>query len=90
MTDVIDNKTLSRFELARNGHLAYADYHVEQNVLNIRFVFAPEELRGSGTAGDLMAGILDYALAKNLKIRPICGYAASWLRKHPEYAVLMA
>ena len=89
MTDVTDNKILSRFELIKNGYVTYADYALDGDVLVLRFVFAPEELRGSGAAGDLMAGIVAYAMAENLKIRPICGYAASWLRKRPEYDGLM-
>jgi hypothetical protein len=37
-----------------------------------------------------MAGVTGFARAENLKIVPICGYAASWLRKHKEHHDLMA
>jgi uncharacterized protein len=87
---MIDNKTLSRFERAESGHTAYADYKLEGDVLHIRLVFAPEELRGSGAAGRLMADIAAHAATKNLKILPLCGYAAAWMRKHPEYNGLLA
>ena len=87
---ITKNQSLSRFELLKNGHTAYADYKQDNGVLTIRFVFAPEELRGMGAAGDLMAGIVAYAAAQNLKIIPICGYAAAWLKKHAEHAHLMA
>ncbi len=90
MTNLTNNQILSRFELERAGHLAYADYGIDGDILVIRFVFAPEELRGTGAAGDLMAAIVDHAMAQNLKIRPICGYAAAWLRKHPEFTDFVA
>ena len=87
---ITNNPPLSRFELIKNAYTAFADYKQDNGVLTIRFVFAPEELRGSGAAGDLMDGIVGYAAGQNLKIIPICGYAASWLKKHPEYAHLLA
>ncbi len=91
MSDLItDNTSLNRFELVEQGHVAYADYEIETGVLSIKYVFAPDELRGTGSAGRLMAGITDIARARGLKIIPICGYAASWLRKHKEHHDLMA
>lgn len=86
----VDNTTLSRYELVEEGHTAYADYRKDGETLYIKYVFAPEALRGSGAAGRLMAGVTDFARAENLKIIPICGYAASWLRKHKEHHDLMA
>ena len=91
MTDLItDNTDKNSFELIEQGHTSYADYRIDSGVLSIRYVFAPEELRGTGAAGRLMQGITDIARSKSLKIVPICGYAASWLRKHKEHHDLMA
>lgn len=87
---VEDNKALSRFELHESGETVFADYTCDGNILSIRHVFSPKSLRGSGTAGRLMAGIAEKARAENLKIIPICGYAASWLRKHKEHHDLIA
>jgi predicted GNAT family acetyltransferase len=87
---ITDNTAQSRYELEEQGHTAYADYRLDQGILHIKYVFAPEELRGSGAAGRLMHGIVDDARTRNLKILPICGYAASWLRRHPETADLQA
>ena len=87
---ITDNTAKSRFELPVGAHTAYADYDNKAGVLHIKYVFAPEALRGTGAASHLMAGIADTARAQNLKILPICGYAASWLRKHKEHHDLMA
>ncbi len=84
MSPIIDNTAQSRFELSRDGHIAYADYHLQGAVLNIDYVFAPPELRGSGAAGDLMKGIVAHARATGLKVHPICGYAVAWLKRSSE------
>jgi len=51
---------------------------------------APARPRGAGTAGRLMQGVVAAARAENLKITPLCGYAAAWLKRHPETADLLA
>ena len=86
---MLNNKNLSRFELEIDRHIAFANYRLEKNILNIDYVFAPEELRGSGAAGKLMEEIAQFSRQKNLKIIPICGYAAVWMKKHKEYHDLL-
>jgi len=81
MSHITDNTAQSRFELAHDGHLAYADYHLNGEVLNIDYVFAAPELRGTGAAGELMKGIVAHARATGLRLHPICGYAAAWLQR---------
>lgn len=76
------NEERARFELEKNGSLAYADFERSGDVLKILYVFSPPELRGTGAAGELMQQIADYAHAQHLDIVPICGYAAAWLKKH--------
>jgi predicted GNAT family acetyltransferase len=55
----------------------------------IRHVEAPPRLRGKGTAGRLMEGIMASARAEGLKVVPLCSYAAAWLRRHPEHRDLV-
>jgi uncharacterized protein len=89
MQDVIDNHEACRFEIVENGATAFADYAREDGVISIRYVFAPESLRGTGAAGRLMEGIVEQAKQNSEKIRPICGYAVSWLRRHKDHADLV-
>lgn len=84
-----NNQNLSRFELESQGHITFANYRLEKNILFIDYVFAPEELRGTGAAGKLMKEICDFAKTENLKITPICGYAVAWLKKHKDYHDLL-
>lgn len=85
-----DNTDTRRLEMEENGHRVYADYRREGNVLHIPHVEAAPALRGTGAAGRFMQELVAYARAHDLKIRPICGYAASWLQKHKESHDLLA
>ena len=78
---VVDNTSQGRFELVEQGETAWASYHVDGSTLFIDYVFSPPALRGQGTAGRLMSGLVAAADIKALQIVPICGYAASWLRR---------
>ncbi|MFA5592801.1 MAG: GNAT family N-acetyltransferase [Micavibrio sp.] len=80
---------MARFELVEHGHTLYADYRRDDDVLQIKYVFAPEASRGTGAAGRLMDEVARAARTEGRKILPICGYAAAWLRKHKEYHDLL-
>ena len=79
-----NNTELSRYELEIAGQIVYANYRLQGNILNIDYVFAPEELRGSGAAGKLLEEIVQLAQKNKWVINPICGYAAAWLRRHKQ------
>lgn len=81
-----DDPARRRFELDEDGHTAFADYRISDGRLIIDHVEAPPPLRGSGAAGRLMAAIAAEARDRHLKISPLCGYAAAWLKRHPDAA----
>ncbi|MCW1923082.1 N-acetyltransferase [Luteolibacter arcticus] len=85
MSLVTDQPSRQRFELKEEGKLAYADYRREAKVLIIPHVEADPALRGRGTAGRLMTGMLEIVRSRGEKVRPLCGYAAAWIQRHPEY-----
>jgi predicted GNAT family acetyltransferase len=47
-------------------------------------------LRGPGTADRLMRAVAEAARADGVRIVPLCGYAAAWLRRHAEHRDLLA
>jgi len=90
MSPITDNPTLRRFELIEEGKLAFADYRLNGDVLILPHVEADPALRGKGTAGRLMTGVLELARERGWKVRPVCGYAAAFIQRHPEYRDLLA
>ena len=87
--DVTDNNARQRFELEINGHVAFADYRREGDILHLPHVEAHPALRGTGAAGQLMQGIMHIAMREKLRVHPICGYAVVWLEKHKEFSDLV-
>lgn len=85
-----DNKNLNRFERMVGHEVVFANYRVDGEILYINYVEAPLALRGTGEAGKLMADVMNFAKKNNYKVFPICGYAAAWLRRHPEFQAIMA
>ncbi len=82
--------TGDRYEMIEDGQTVYADYRRQGERLYIDYVFSPVPLRGTGASGRLMAAVAAEARANGLSITPICGYAAAWLRRSPEFRDLVA
>ncbi|OHB30239.1 MAG: acetyltransferase [Phenylobacterium sp. RIFCSPHIGHO2_01_FULL_69_31] len=82
--------TGERYEMDEEGLTSYADYRKTGDRLYIDYVFSPVPLRGTGASGRLMAALAADARAKDLKITPICGYAAAWLRRSHEFRDLVS
>jgi len=81
--------TGERYEMDEEGLTSYADYRRTGDRLYIDYVFSPVPLRGTGASGRLMAAVAAEARAQDLKVTPICGYAAAWLRRSAEYKDLV-
>jgi predicted GNAT family acetyltransferase len=90
MSQVIDNPDRNRFELEEQGALAWADYRRTEGRLAISHVEADPSLRGTGAAGRLMEGVLAAARAEGVKVVPLCGYAAAYIRRHRQHHDLIA
>ena len=90
MTSLIDNVARRRFEMEEAGQVVFAAYRREGGRLIIDHVEAPSALRGAGAAGRFMEGLAAEARATGEMIVPLCGYAATWLRRHPEHRDLIA
>lgn len=84
-----DNAARSQFELDVNGQLAFATYERRGPVLVVKYVEAAPPLRGTGAADKLMRGVAEAARTEGRKIKPLCGYAWAWLRRHKQYRDLL-
>ena len=90
MSELRDNTALSRFELDVDGEIVFADYWRADGKLIINWVESPPRLRGTGAAGKLMTLVSEQAKSEGVKIVPVCGYAAGWLRASKQYRELVA
>ncbi|MDP1872958.1 GNAT family N-acetyltransferase [Phenylobacterium sp.] len=90
MSELRNNSAASRYEMDEQGQTSWADYRLQGERLYIDHVESPPILRGTGAAGRLMQALAQDAKDRGLKITPICGYAATWLRRSPDYRDLVA
>jgi len=90
MSELRNNQAQSRYEMDEQGETSFADYRLMGDRLYIDYVLAPPALRGTGAAGRLMSAVAAEARGRGLKIVPICGYAAAWLRRSHEFRDLVA
>jgi predicted GNAT family acetyltransferase len=89
--DIRHNEAESQFETTVDGHVALAAYDLEEpNRIVFTHTEVPESLSGRGIAGAIVKYGLDYAREKNLTVVPQCSYVAAFVKRHSEYADLLA
>lgn len=81
--------TTGRFEVERNGEVAYLEYSRSGNVLVLIHTEVPKDLRGMGLASSLAESALRWARENGLKVDIICPTMQDYMAKHPEYSDLI-
>ena len=84
------NDAANRYEMRFGELVVYANVRKDKNTLYVDYVFASQELRGKGAAGEFMNKLMDVVRAEKLKVVPLCGYAATWLQRHTGYQDLVS
>ncbi|MDE0701827.1 MAG: GNAT family N-acetyltransferase [Acidimicrobiaceae bacterium] len=89
--EVRNNPARQRYELIVEGRIAsVADYQLDGTIVVVPHVETDPSLRGRGLADRLMRGMLDDLRTNEQSILPLCGFAAAFIRDHPEDADLLA
>jgi predicted GNAT family acetyltransferase len=83
---VTDNREASRFELLKDGQLAFLQYERKMDAMVFVHTEVPPPLRGQGLGEALVEAGLRAARTEGLRIVPICPFVRAYLRKHPEPA----
>jgi hypothetical protein len=81
---VVDRPEKQRYEMAIDGDIAFADYHLSGDSVLITHVEVPRAHEGRGLGSRLMKGVLADIRARGRKVVPRCGFARDYLRRHPE------
>jgi predicted GNAT family acetyltransferase len=88
---VADNRDLNRYELRVGDALAgFATYRLHRGRITFLHTQTETEYEGRGLASRLAAAVLDDARARGLSVIPACPFVSAWIRRHPEYADLVA
>lgn len=88
---VRDNPERNRYELIVDDRIvSIADYHLDGHTVVVPHVETDPEMRGQGMADRLMRGMLDDLRTGGRTITPLCPFAATFIREHPDDHDLVA
>lgn len=90
MIVVTQDLAQSRFTATVDGVLCVLDYQLQDKVMAIVHTGVPSQVGGRGIAAELTKVALDTARTNGWKVRPLCSYAAVYMRRHPDYNDLLA
>jgi predicted GNAT family acetyltransferase len=81
---VRDHRKVSRFELAKDGHVAILKYERRPDAFVLVHTEVPPALQGTGVGTRLVKGALAFARAEDRPLIVQCSFVLAYLKKHPE------
>ena len=89
---IVDNAAASRYELTVDGELAgFVTYRDRPDAARIALhTEVLPEFEGHGLAAQLAHFVLNDIRERGMRVVARCPYVAQYIRKHPEYADLVA
>ena len=89
--EVVDNTTASRYEAHIGNRLAgFVTYLKRPGVVILIHTEVDDDLEGHGVGSRLASSVLEMLRAAGLKVEPVCPFIAAYIKRHPEYADLVA
>ena len=79
---IIHNPAANRFEAEVPGGTAFLDYRIQGDRCYLLYVETPPAARGHGHAAAVTKAAIEWALAQNHKLVPICPFTEAYLRRH--------
>lgn len=87
---VVDNTAQRRYELPTAAGMAFIDYRRAAGVVTMTHAEVPAALEGRGIGSALVKGALEQVRNQHEKVVPLCPFVAVYIRRHQEYADLLA
>jgi predicted GNAT family acetyltransferase len=88
LTDEPDRQRyVARLDTRVAGLIAYV---LDASVITLVHTEVRPAYEGQGVAGRLARFVLDDARTRGLRVVPTCPFVADWIRRHPDYADLVA
>ncbi|MGN6790412.1 MAG: GNAT family N-acetyltransferase [Rhodanobacteraceae bacterium] len=88
--DITHDTHAQQFSVTVEGHRGELDYLLRDGTMVITHTDVPPAIGGRGVAAGLTRAALDTARREGRKVLPACSYAAAFIRRHPEFADLLA
>ncbi len=88
--NVIDNTEEKRYEAMVEGAMIRIDYIKTRDKVYLTHTEVPASLEGQGYASRLVNRVLVMVRESSLALVPLCPFVASYFKRHPEWAELLA
>jgi predicted GNAT family acetyltransferase len=90
MPELHDNTARHRYEMPLDCGTAFVLYEAQPDRLILLHAEVPRAARGRSFGAKLVRAVLDDVRRRGLRVVPVCGYIRAFIRRHPEYADLLA
>ncbi len=88
--EVYHNIEQKRFEIRLGDEFAELTYELQgENTLVLLHTGVPPAWEGRGIGSRLVKAALEYAREHHYQIVPVCSFVVAYLRRHPEYHLLV-
>ena len=89
--NIVDNQPELRYEVWAGDRLAGTiRYTREGDVVTLVHTEVDPAFEGKGLGSILVAGALDDVRAQGKLVHPLCPFVAAYIKRHPEYADVVA
>jgi predicted GNAT family acetyltransferase len=89
--EVIDNPTKGRYEAHVGNRLAgFVTYRTRPGVVVLVHTEVDDDFEGHGVGSRLASSVLESLRARDLQVDPICPFIVAYIKRHPEFADLVA
>lgn len=87
---VTHNAAAGQFESRTEHGTARLKYALRGQVMDLAHTTVPQEAEGQGVGAALAKAALDHARREGVKVIPSCPFVAAYVKRHREYADLVA
>ena len=87
---IAHNAAAGQFESRTEHGVARLKYVLRGETLDLVHTEVPPEVEGQGIGTSLADAALQHARREGTKVIPSCPFVASYVKKHPEFADLVA
>lgn len=89
ISEIVNNEAAQRWEAHVGQHIAVTAYQRSGVAIIFTHTEVPPALEGRGIASQLVQAALDDARTQQLAVIPFCPFVAAYIRRHPDYKVLV-
>ena len=88
--NVTHNAAAGQFEARTEHGVALLKYVLRGDVMDLAHTTVPQQAEGQGVGAALAKAALDHARREGMKVIPSCPFVASYLKRHKDYADVVA